>query len=30
MGVDVRLGLLDDEEVGKGLLDLLIFEFEQL
>jgi len=30
MGVDVCLGFFDDEEIGEGLLDLLIFEFEEL
>ena len=28
MGVNVCLGFFDDEEIGEGLLDLLIFEFE--
>ena len=30
MSMDVRLGLLDHEEIGKSLFDLLIFKFEEL
>ena len=29
MGMDVRLRLLDDKEVGEGLLHLLVFEFQK-